>query len=382
MGEKGTIKITQGRENHEIPVFDPADVEYSAWRVNTPNGIGAVNLVDPSDADLDFIRVATPVGVKAVSTSVFTGFLVTNNSSSEVNDYYVVGEVTDSSAFDGAASDGSDVTVLDQNGDDVNRHIIEWDASSNYGRVMFRVDGLAAGASREYELDWGDTTPVQDVEAFNTNYWTLDSYNSRPLPDVTFDEYTVQGWANGSNGRSYGNDYNRITWDNEIATYDTGVEIEFDLIWDNFTLNTSYEDRSHRFFRLHDSNNDDIFILWRDGHSGNDLQITEDTGDYNDIRSNMTHLRGLSTGTWYHFRIVYNESGNSEWKIYVNGNLEHTVGSIKNAANQNDPMNTYRFSGNCTTDYDDGNDGDLTMRISPIQHRVFYKYQDEDVTIE
>jgi len=53
----------------DVPVFDTGDVSYSALRVQTSNGIGAVNLVDPSNADIDFVRFQTPNGVKAVKST-------------------------------------------------------------------------------------------------------------------------------------------------------------------------------------------------------------------------------------------------------------------------------------------------------------------------
>lgn len=53
-----------------VPVYDVADVDGDMLRVQTDNGVGAINLTDVSSADLDFICIQTDNGVKAVRSDV------------------------------------------------------------------------------------------------------------------------------------------------------------------------------------------------------------------------------------------------------------------------------------------------------------------------
>lgn len=48
-------------------IYNPSDVAYSALRIYTSKGIGAINLVSPEEADTN-LRIYTPKGVKGIKS--------------------------------------------------------------------------------------------------------------------------------------------------------------------------------------------------------------------------------------------------------------------------------------------------------------------------
>lgn len=65
-----TMATGDGTQLIDVPVYDPADVEGEMLRVETPSGVGAINVTSTADADIDQLRVQTASGVKAVRSDV------------------------------------------------------------------------------------------------------------------------------------------------------------------------------------------------------------------------------------------------------------------------------------------------------------------------
>lgn len=165
MAQRGVIKVQTPSGPFEIPVYDPADVEYPVWRVQTPSGPACVDLKDTGSADADFIRVMTAQGVKGVSTvtwEIIDDF--EDGGTSEYtggNEFQVVG----SAAYEG--NYGLRSRSL-SNFDDIysTSGLPRYPKQGYEIAVWFKVNDWSSTNNAYWEFDWG----VQAGNPANTGY--------------------------------------------------------------------------------------------------------------------------------------------------------------------------------------------------------------------
>lgn len=183
-------------------------------------------------------------------------------------------------------------------------------------------------------IDVVDMTGLLDVEL------NPGSSGSAPLP--TFDDtgIVVEGDRSQWGGSTWTTAGNWMVY--EYPEAPESITWEFDYRYDIFTNSNSLQDRGNRMLRVYNQDNNEIFRIWR---TRNTIRFLEEAGNFRDIRSNNQALRSVVTGTTYTMRIEYNEHGNDEYRIYIDGAHQITVGDNRGGSYTNDAPGYLRFDG-------------------------------------
>ena len=179
------------------------------------------------------------------------------------------------------------------------------------------------------------------------------SSGSAPIP--TFDDtgIVVEGDRSQWGGSTWSTAGNWMVY--EYPEAPESITWEFDYRYDTFTNSNSFQDRGNRMLRVYNQDNNEIFRIWR---TRNTIRFLEEPGDFRDIRSNNQALRSVVTGTTYTMRVEYNEHGNDEYRIYIDGVHQITVGDNRGGSYTNDAPGYLRFDGR-----DSGTRSDETTRL-------------------
>lgn len=150
----------------------------------------------------------------------------------------------------------------------------------------------------------------------------------------------------------------------------TSITWEFDLTYTTFTNGNTAGDRGNRpTIQVQNSGGTTIFQIWR---NTGDLYFLEEPGGYQDIRDNYVDIGNISTDNPKRIKIAYNEFGNSEYRIYLDGNYVITVGDNRTTNSMNDPPYEFQFGGRDVTGYD--GDAKTTFNVDYISN-TFNEYE-------
>lgn len=217
----GTIRLqTQNNGTVDVPVWDPADVEYPIVRVQTPSGVGAINIEDPSNADHPYLRVQTQnYGVLAVSgepISIIDDFEdgdKTEYTGGHPEDFTVQTSVVYEGSYAFYSDQGpSDTSTYTRSmpGDGLDAYPVAGDTitfrMNPYGgnnprpRFMFGVQGVA---STYYDDDWYAVGVSEGSGEFGIYKNQNGSSSTIASTSITFSNYASQwdlvttNWGSG-----------------------------------------------------------------------------------------------------------------------------------------------------------------------------------------
>ena len=150
-----------------------------------------------------------------------------------------------------------------------------------------------------------------------------------------------------------------------LTTQDVFV-IEFDFVYDIWDYKTNFLDRRQTLFLVRDADENNILEVFRAGTDGN-LYAYDGDWSVTDVRDYAEMIATITTGETYRLKITYNEDGNNEWKVYVNGAYKYTA---TRSTAKNNPPKYWRSNAFHATD-GKGAEGDIKYRLLNFYCNVF-----------
>lgn len=199
MAKLGTVKFVDGNGSTiTVPIHSLDNVKLPAFRVETPNGVGAFNIVDPSSADTP-IRIETQHGTKGILTDAPSDYqLLSGSNDAEI--HWIAGNsdqdfvdtrpsvaITAMNSYDGYAyigyTDGTLEKVNKKNG------ALVWsrqDYTSSVRDIWMQPWNESPGT---LIANWGSNGAVQ-VRLDNSNSWGRSGGTNAWYSDIELLDYS------------------------------------------------------------------------------------------------------------------------------------------------------------------------------------------------